>query len=82
VATKFTQEKRLLELKTPLGKDEIILTSVSGTEALSRLFCYQLEIFSNNIAITPEQLIGKSVSFQINSEGKAFRYFHGFINRF
>jgi type VI secretion system secreted protein VgrG len=82
MATTFTQAHRLLELETPLGKDALILTDFTGREAISQLFHYRLELFSENMAIAPEQLIGKPVGFHINSKAAPQRYFHGIVNRF
>ncbi len=76
-----TQTNHLLQISTPLADNELILTSLNGTEAISTLFNFQLEMFSNNISITPTQLIGKPVSILI-SKGPTPRYFHGIINRF
>lgn len=82
MAIKFSQSKHLLEINTSLGKDKLILTHFSGTEAVSKLFCFQLELFSLDLSIDPQKLIGKPVSIKISHPTGSIRYFHGIINRF
>ena len=38
----YTQDGCIISLKTPLGKDALLLTSFSGHEAISRLFQFDL----------------------------------------
>jgi Uncharacterized protein conserved in bacteria len=80
MANGIKQDGRLLEIDTPLGKDELILTRLGGTEAISKIFCFNLDMYSKNNKILPKQLIGKPVSCKVNGENP--RYFHGIINRF
>jgi len=40
----ITQEYRELEIATPLGKDVLLLTSMSGAEQFGRPFRYQLQL--------------------------------------
>lgn len=79
---KSSQAKRLLEVVTPLGKDKLILTHLRGTESVSKLFSFQLEFFSTEVSLSPQQLIGKPISLRINDKKGRIRYFHGIINRF
>ncbi len=50
----LTQDNRLLAIETPLGKDHLLLTSISGDEHLSRLFAYQVDMLSMDRSIKPE----------------------------
>ena len=52
-----TQENRSLSVSTPLGDDVLKLVSFSGTEALSHLFTYQLEMYSEDVSIAPKDII-------------------------
>ncbi len=57
------QEKRLISIDTPLGKDVLVLTAVDGIEEISRLFDYELELISDNNAISPDQIVESIPSF-------------------
>ncbi len=78
----ITQAERTLSLKTPLGTDVLLLLSFRGTESLSRLFAYQLDLESTNDAITPEAIVGKNVSWSVSKIDKKPRYFAGIVSRF
>lgn len=78
--SKLTQDQRLISISTPLAKDELLLTSLEGTEYISDLFEFQIEVLSSNHKIKPEQLIGKTVTVTIQNDQK--RTFNGYISRF
>lgn len=76
----LTQDDRLISISSPLGKDELLLTSFEGTEAISQLFEFQIEVLSKNHTLSPEKLIGKTVTVTI--QNKQNRTFHGYISQF
>ena len=76
----FTQDGRFLSLDTPLAKDELLLTSVNGIEAISSLFQFSLTALSQNTEIKPEELIHKSITFTIHHDKP--RVFNGFVSHF
>lgn len=76
----LTQENRLLSISSPLPKDELLLTSVTGTEAISQLFDFQIEVLSKNHGLTPDQLIGKPVTVTIQNDQQTT--FNGYVSRF
>src|SRR5262249_42338330 len=78
----FTQAQRSLSLTSPLGEDGLLLLGFSGTESMSRLFNYQLELASENDAIAPKDIIGQSVTWSVNHVDKEPRYFNGVVSRF
>ncbi len=78
----LSQDKRLIAVETPLGKDVLVLTAFSGEEEMSRLFSYGLEMLSSNHDIKPADLVGKSVSFRCNMEDGTPRWFNGHVARF
>jgi type VI secretion system secreted protein VgrG len=61
----YTQPGRLLVLKTPLGQDVLLLSAFSGREELSHLFAYRLDLLSEDVTITPEQILGKAVTWSV-----------------
>lgn len=76
----ITQDERLLAIKSPLGKDELLLSSFQGSEHISDLFEFHLEVLSSDLEITPEKLIGKTVTITVQNEYK--RSFNGYVNQF
>lgn len=76
----LTQDNRLLSISSPLGKDELLLTSFHGSEFISGIFEYQVEVLSSNHAIKAEELIGKTVTITIQNDQQ--RTFNGYVNHF
>lgn len=67
---------------TPLGDEELQLRQFTGSEELSRLFSYDLILYSNNEKIKADDLLGQNVTVQLMIDGGSYRYFNGFISRF
>ena len=80
----FDQTNRSLKIKTPLGENELLLTSFSGREEISRLFHFHLDLLSPKENLTPQQLVGKpiTVSVHTGAEHGNLRFFHGHVARF
>lgn len=78
--SQLTQDNRSIAISSPLGKDKLLLTAFQGSEHISDLFEFQLEVLSDDLDIAPESLIGKTVTFTIQNEHK--RSFHGYVSRF
>ena len=81
MANQLIQQKdRLLEIKTPIGKDVLFLTKLDGIEAISVPFQFNLTLASQNSGIEPEELLGKSVTVRINQKNSDPRVINGIIN--
>jgi type VI secretion system secreted protein VgrG len=78
----LTQDDRMIAVETPLGKDVLLLTSFSGREVMSRLFSYQLEMFSAQDSIDPTALVGQSVTWRVYPAEGEPRAFNGYVSRF
>jgi type VI secretion system secreted protein VgrG len=78
-AVEWTQDGRLIAIQTPLGRDRLLLTSLAGEEAISRLFAYEIEMLSLDHGISAESLIGRSVTMTITSDGNKARSIHGLV---
>lgn len=78
----YTQENRLIAIDTPLGKDVLLLAGFRGTEGLSRLFSFELNILSENHNVSFEDIIGKNVTISVVLADEDKRYFNGLISRF
>ena len=76
------QATRLLNISTPLGENELVLTSFSGGEELSRLFSYDLELVSERESIGANEIVGKSVTLSIELADESRTFINGFISRF
>ena len=78
----FTQTDRALQIETPLGPDVLLLRSVSGQEAISQLFRFQLELLSEtDDSISFDSIVGKNVTIHLQTQD-SYRDFNGFISRF
>ena len=64
----YTQDERLISIETPLAKDELLLTSFQGSEHLSKIFEFQIDVLSYNLHISPEKLIGEKVTVTIQND--------------
>jgi len=78
----ITQENRELEIATPLGKDVLLITSMSGTEQLGRPFRFELELASEDDQIKAEDIVGQNVTIRLDLLADEPRYFNGYISRF
>ena len=83
MADSFAQENRLISLTTPLGEGVLLLAGFTGTEAISSLFSFHLELLtSQTIPIDFSTIIGKSVTLSIVQADNTPRYFNGLVSRF
>jgi len=78
----LTQENRLIAIDTPLDADVLLLRGVTGHEAISRLFSFELDLLSTDPEIKFDQIIGQSVTIRIRVRGDKERFFNGVISRF
>jgi type VI secretion system secreted protein VgrG len=79
----YTQADRLLAIDTPLGKDVLLLQSLRGREAISRLFSYDLELLAyGNDSIRLSDIVGQKVTITIRLPDGTPRYINGYVSRF
>ncbi|HUU20655.1 MAG TPA: type VI secretion system tip protein VgrG [Sedimentisphaerales bacterium] len=78
----ITQENRELVIATPLGKDVLLLTNMSGTEQLGRPFRFDLELASEDDQIEAKDIVGQNVTIRLDVLAGEARYFNGYISRF
>jgi type VI secretion system secreted protein VgrG len=77
----YTQTGRALRIDTPLGPDVLLLRNFSGQESVSQLFRFQLELLSEDDAISFDDIVGKKVTVHIQTLDSE-RGISGFISRF
>ena len=61
----LVQERRLLQVDTPLGPNAVVLRAIRGREAISEIYQVELELASDNFQIDSTSLIAKPVSVTI-----------------
>ncbi|HEY3064809.1 MAG TPA: type VI secretion system tip protein TssI/VgrG [Methylomirabilota bacterium] len=78
----YVQADRPLVVNTPLGKDVLLLVGFSGTEALSQLFSYHLDLLAENTAtVAFDRLLGSKITVELAVPDRKKRYFSGICNR-
>ncbi len=77
-----TQDGRPLAIRTPLGKDKLLLIGLSGHEGISQLFSFQLEVLAEKkTEVAFEKLLGQNVTVEIALPQKEKRFFNGIVSR-
>jgi type VI secretion system secreted protein VgrG len=76
------QSTRIATLSTPLGGDTLVFRSLSISEELGRLFNLEIQAGSERGDLKANDLLGKSVSVEMQCPRGGVRYFHGFVSRF
>jgi type VI secretion system secreted protein VgrG len=80
---KYTQDTRPMRVDTPLGKDVLLLTGISGHEQISRLFSFDVDMLAEGkTAIQFDKLLGQSVTLTLKLPEDKERYFNGIVSRF
>jgi type VI secretion system secreted protein VgrG len=78
----YTQQEKLISIATPLGPDVLLLTAISGVEAISETFSFELSMLSENHAVPFDRMIGKSATVTIRLGDAGKRYINGIISSF
>jgi type VI secretion system secreted protein VgrG len=78
----ITQATREISIDTPLGEDVLLLRSLRGQEAMSRLFTFDLDLVSEEPSIKYDDIVGKAVTIKLNLADGSQRYWNGFVSRF
>ena len=79
-----------MTVSTPLGEDKLLLMGFEGTEGISQLFSFRLELMAtNSTKVEFDKLLGQelAVTMEIGSEDPqsttaTYRYFRGICRRF
>src|SRR6516165_4340732 len=83
----YSQANRPLQVATPLSEDSLLVTGFRGSEQLSALFSFQLNLIAeNSAAIDFSKLIGNDITVSLATLGEAgttdWRYINGICARF
>lgn len=77
----ITQEERYISISDfSLGTDTFLLTGFEGSEYISDLFEFNIEVISENLEVKPDSIVGKDATVTFNNEHG--REFHGYIRSF
>lgn len=84
MGTTFSQSKYgLFQITTPdVGASPLLLRSFRGSEGISRLFRFELDLLSENQSIDYTTIIGKNVTISLMQASGTPRFFNGIISRF
>src|SRR5436853_3834 len=78
----YTQDNRPLSVRTPLGKDVLLLVGLTGHEAISRLFSFQLDLLAEDASkVKFDKLLGQKITVALKLPNEKERYFNGICNR-
>lgn len=78
----FVQTALPARITTPLGDNELLVRNYYGEEGISELFRYDLELYSENPALSFSSIVGQSVSLQIELSNGDFQQINGLVTRF
>ena len=65
----MASEQRTIDFEWPLSKAEATVESVSGTEALGRMFSYEVLVLSNSGDLAFDDLLGKHLTLKLELTG-------------
>ena len=78
----FKQAGRFLTVTTPLGPDALLAVGLEGTEALSQLFAFRLDLIAENTTTVPfDAVLGRAMTAALRLEDGSSRYFSGICAR-
>jgi type VI secretion system secreted protein VgrG len=78
---KLTQTNVVGELKTPLGKDVLVLTKFEGLEGLGDLFEFYLDALSEESNIDFDKAIGQSCTIKLKAYKGKIRFIDGILTQ-
>ena len=84
MAEMTTQDERLLQLSTPLGKDFLLIDRMRCVEGINSLFQIELELLHEEQVegfeptyVDPQRLLGNPMTLSVHQPGGVKRYFNG-----
>jgi type VI secretion system secreted protein VgrG len=78
----YSQQTSPAAVSSPLGEDVLLLRRMVGQEHLSELFEFNLDLFSENAGIQPEDLLGLDLTVRVENCYGTTRYFNGVVASF
>ena len=80
----FKQSERLMQFSSSLGKDTLLIESLTGREQISRLFEFHAELLATvDTEVDVTKIVGSKVTVTMGlSDAVGSRYFNGIVARF
>lgn len=80
----MTTKNRSVSVTTPLGDDELIFQSMTGTEEMGRLFEFEIELIREQSKGTVDvsSLLGEDMTLTLEMPDTSTRYFNGAVVQF
>jgi len=80
----IAQTNRLMQFTSPLGKDVLLIESLSGTETISKPFLYSVELLAAvDTVIDPKSIIGSKVTVALDlNDVQGTRWINGIVASF
>ncbi len=73
---------RVVRAHTPLGEDQLKFRSMHGSEGLSQLFEFEVDLLSPSASIDLKSVLGKPLTLEILTAGTQPRFLNGQVVRF
>jgi type VI secretion system secreted protein VgrG len=77
-----TQTNRQVSVKSALGPDVLLFSSMSSSEQLGRLPEFRVQMLSMDADIKIADVLGKPMTVEVELAGGELRHFHGIVTRF
>ena len=83
-----SQDNRYASVTSPLGKDILLFSRMSGTEEMSRLFEYEVDLLVENkgsivsAGFPTDKVLGQAMTVALSLPSGGTRYFHGMVTQF
>ncbi|WP_295435457.1 type VI secretion system Vgr family protein [uncultured Thiodictyon sp.] len=78
-----TQKHRAIAVNSPLGADALLFRRMTADECLSRPFEYRLDLFSEDMDIVFNDVLGQPLVVRLDlPKEEGIRYFHGLVSQF
>ncbi len=61
----YSQDSRQLRISTPFGSDTLLISAFSGSAGISRMFEYEVALFSPKADLDPTEIVGQVVDVSI-----------------
>ena len=75
-------KNRIAQAHNPLSP-RLVFRQLTGREEVSRLFEWQLELLAeNNANVKPEDLLGRDITIELQTQTKGSRFLNGQVTRF
>lgn len=74
-------DQRQIKFESPLG-DDLLIVSMSGSEALGRPFAYNVTFYSQKEDLSASDIVGQLATIEIETLGGEARHFNAYVKSF